>query len=77
MADLQSDRSKKSGGNIQSGRSGRSHNENILTRQLPEAEIPAHHQKDVARKNRALMWVDRRSAIQKVQIQYQMSSPML
>ena len=66
VANLQSGHSRKTGGNALSGRSGQSHNENILTRQLPEAERPARHQKDRARNNRTSMWVDKRSAVQRI-----------
>ena len=72
VANIQSVLSKKSGGKAQSVSSGRGggeaqsdHNKNILTRQLPEAVRTACHQKDVARKNGALIRKDRRSAVWK------------
>ena len=71
MANIQSIRSKKSGGKAQSVSSGRdggkaqsARNENVLTRQLPEAVRTARHQKDVVRKNGVLIRKDRRSAVQ-------------
>ena len=71
MANIQSVCRKKSGGKthyVSSGRGGGKaqsvRNENVLTRQLPEAARTARHQKDVARKNGASIRNDRRSAIQ-------------
>ena len=70
MENIQSVHRKKSGGKAQSVSSGRVdgkaqsvHNENVLTRQLPEAARTARHQEDVARKNGALIRKDRRSTV--------------
>ena len=71
VVNIQSVHRKKSGGKTQyvsSSQGGRKEqsvcNENVLTRQLPEAARTERHQKDVTRKNGVSIRKDRRSAVQ-------------
>ena len=61
-----SGRSQKSDGNTQYSHSRRSSTKSVLIRQLLAAERPVPNQKDGARKNGALMRVDRRYVAQKI-----------
>ena len=66
MGKIQSDHCQKSGRNTQSGRSRRSSNDNVLIRQLPAAKRPTPNQKHASRNNAVLMYVDMRSAAQRI-----------